>query len=145
MPSSRRGFSPPTGSGWSPSTIPTEPRTRNSTGAVCPPSLASRWCSCSHGPCNRRGARSSSAESGPTINKENAMPLVQVKLIEGVFSHDQKQEIITRLTETMVDIEGEAMRPVTWVTVEEVNSGEWGVGGKALTTQDVKDLQASGK
>ena len=73
------------------------------------------------------------------------MPLVQVKLIEGVFSPDQKQEIITRLTETMVDIEGEAMRPVTWVTVEEVNSGEWGIGGKPLTTQDVKDLQASSK
>ena len=54
-------------------------------------------------------------------------------------------EIITRLTETMVDIEGEAMRPVTWVVVEEVNSGEWGIGGKGLTTQDVKDLQASGK
>jgi 4-oxalocrotonate tautomerase len=73
------------------------------------------------------------------------MPLVQVKLIEGVFSQDQKQEIITRLTETMVDIEGEAMRPVTWVTIEEVNSGEWGIGGKGMTTQDVKDLQASGK
>ena len=71
------------------------------------------------------------------------MPLVQVKLIEGVFSPDQKQEIITRLTETMVDIEGEAMRPVTWVTIEEVASGEWSIGGKALTTQDVKDLQAS--
>ena len=73
------------------------------------------------------------------------MPFVNVKLIEGVFSPDQKQEIITRLTETMVDIEGEAMRPVTWVVVEEVNSGEWGIGGKGLTTQDVKDLQASGK
>ena len=73
------------------------------------------------------------------------MPLVQVKLIEGVFSHDQKQEIVTRLTETMVDIEGEAMRPVTWVTVEEVASGEWGIGGKCLTTQDVKDLQATAK
>ena len=72
------------------------------------------------------------------------MPFVNVKLIEGVFSTDQKQEIITRLTETMVDIEGEAMRPVTWVVVEEVNSGEWGIGGKGLTTQDVKDLQASG-
>ena len=71
------------------------------------------------------------------------MPLVNVKLIEGVFSHDQKQEMITRLTETMVDIEGEAMRPVTWVTIEEVASGEWSIGGKALTTQDVKDLQAS--
>jgi 4-oxalocrotonate tautomerase len=73
------------------------------------------------------------------------MPLVQVKLIEGVFSQDQKQEMITRLTETMVDIEGEAMRPVTWVLVEELNSGEWGIGGKGITTQDVKDIQASGK
>jgi 4-oxalocrotonate tautomerase len=75
--------------------------------------------------------------------KEPAMPFVNVKLIEGVFSQDQKQEMITRLTETMVDIEGEAMRPVTWVVLEEVNSGEWGIGGKGLTTQDVKDLQAS--
>ena len=73
------------------------------------------------------------------------MPLVQVKLIEGVFNHDQKQEMVTRLTETMVDIEGEAMRPVTWVILEEVASGEWGIGGKSLSTQDVKDLQASGK
>ena len=73
------------------------------------------------------------------------MPLVQVKVIEGVFDHDQKQEMVTRLTETMVDIEGEAMRPVTWVTIEEVASGEWGIGGKAISTQDVKDLQAGGK
>jgi 4-oxalocrotonate tautomerase len=73
------------------------------------------------------------------------MPLVEVKLIEGVFSQDQKQEMITRLTETMIDIEGEAMRPVTWVLVSELNSGEWGIGGKGMTTQDVKDLQATGK
>jgi hypothetical protein len=31
---------------------------------------------------------------------------------------------------------------VTWVTVEKV-SGHWGIGGKALTTQDVHDLQSS--
>ena len=73
------------------------------------------------------------------------MPLVHVKLIEGVFNTDQKHEIISRLTETMVDIEGEALRPVTWVTIEEVASGEWGIGGKAMTAQDVKDLQATGK
>jgi len=72
------------------------------------------------------------------------MPYVQVKAIEGVFTPEQKQEILTRITETMVDIEGEAMRPVTWVTIEEVASGVWSIGGKALTTQDVKDLQASG-
>jgi 4-oxalocrotonate tautomerase len=49
--------------------------------------------------------------------------------------------MIEKLTDTMVEIEGESMRPVTWVTIEEVESGEWGIGGKALTTQDVRDLQ----
>jgi 4-oxalocrotonate tautomerase len=70
------------------------------------------------------------------------MPLVNVKLIEGVFNEDQKGEMISKLTETMVGIEGEALRGVTWVTVEEVPSGSWGIGGKALTTQDVHDLMA---
>ena len=73
------------------------------------------------------------------------MPLIQVKLIEGVFSTAQKQEIIKKLTDTMVSIEGENMRPVTWVVVEEVKSGEWGIGGKALTTADVKALAAGKK
>jgi 4-oxalocrotonate tautomerase len=70
------------------------------------------------------------------------MPLVQVKLIEGVFSQAQKQEIIKKLTDTMVSIEGENMRPVTWVVVEEVKSGEWGIGGQPMTTDDVKALAA---
>ena len=71
------------------------------------------------------------------------MPYVDIKVIEGVFDATQKEEMINRVTETMVDIEGEALRPFTLVTVAEVRSGSWGVGGKALTTQDVKDLQAS--
>jgi 4-oxalocrotonate tautomerase len=71
------------------------------------------------------------------------MPFVNVKVIKGVFDENQKQEILTRVTEAMVDVEGEALRPVTWVTIEEVSSGEWSVGGKALTTQDVKDLQGA--
>lgn len=70
------------------------------------------------------------------------MPFVNVKLIEGVFSPAQKQEIIRKLTDTMVEIEGEAMRSVTWVTVEEVKSGDWGIAGNPLTTADVKALQA---
>jgi 4-oxalocrotonate tautomerase len=73
------------------------------------------------------------------------MPLVQVKLIEGVFSSAQKQEMIRKLTDTMVSIEGENMRPVTWVIVEEVKSGEWGIGGKGMTTSDVKALAAGKK
>jgi 4-oxalocrotonate tautomerase len=72
------------------------------------------------------------------------MPFVNVKVIKGVFDKDQKNEMIQKLTETMVGIEGEAMRGVTWVTIDEVESGDWGIGGNALTTQAVKDLQASG-
>ena len=68
------------------------------------------------------------------------MPLIQVKLIERVFSDRQKQEIVRTLTDAMVSIEGEQMRPVTWVIVEEVGSGLWGIGGKPLTTEDVKAL-----
>ena len=52
------------------------------------------------------------------------MPLIQVKIIEGVFSPQQKQEIVKKLTDTMVAIEGENMRPVTWCIVEEVKSGD---------------------
>ena len=70
------------------------------------------------------------------------MPLIQVKLIANVFNPAQKKEIITKLTDAMVSIEGENMRPVTWVVVEEVKSGDWGVGGKPVTTGDVKALAA---
>ena len=65
------------------------------------------------------------------------MPFVNVRLIEGVFTPEQKREMIHQLTETMVEIEGENLRPVTWVIVEEVKSGDWGIGGNGLTTTDV--------
>ena len=70
------------------------------------------------------------------------MPFVNVKVIEGVFDGDQKREIVERLTDAMVAIEGENMRAVTWVVVEEVKSGDWAIGGKALSTEDVKALTA---
>jgi len=72
------------------------------------------------------------------------MPLIQVKLIEEVFTPAQKKEIISSLTEAMVKIEGENMRPVTWVIIEDVRSGEWGIGGQPMTTGAVQAL-ASGK
>lgn len=69
------------------------------------------------------------------------MPLVDIHVIEGVFTPDQKKEMIEKVTDTMVDIEGESLRGVTWVRVKEVASGDWGIGGKALTASDVKALQ----
>ena len=70
------------------------------------------------------------------------MPLIQVKLIEEVFTPAQKKEIISRITDAMVAVEGENMRSVTWVIVEDVRSGDWGIGGQALTTDAVRALAA---
>jgi 4-oxalocrotonate tautomerase len=70
------------------------------------------------------------------------MPYVNVKLIEGVLDSDQKREIIENVTEAMIEIEGENMRGVTWVVVDEVKSGDWGIGGQALTTEAVRALAA---
>lgn len=70
------------------------------------------------------------------------MPFVNVKIIEGVFTDEQKGEIVSKVTDAMVSIEGENMRQVTWVVVEEVKSGDWGIGGQALTTDAVKALAA---
>ena len=70
------------------------------------------------------------------------MPLINVKLIEDVFTPEQKGQIVERLTDAMVSIEGENMRAVTWVLVEEVHSGDWGIGGNPLHTEDVRALAA---
>jgi 4-oxalocrotonate tautomerase len=77
-----------------------------------------------------------------STKRRKKMPLIQVRLIEDVFSAKQKNEIIEKLTDAMVSIEGENMRGVTLVTIEEVRSGDWGIGGKAMTTEAVKALAA---
>ena len=63
------------------------------------------------------------------------MPFINVKIIEGVFSPTQKAQIIRKLTDAMVEIEGEAMRPVTWTA-----SGDWGIAGQPLTTEAVRAM-----
>jgi len=70
------------------------------------------------------------------------MPLLNVKMIEGVFTPTQKQEMIRKLTDTMVSIEGENLRPYTLVVLEEVKSGDWGVAGNSLTDADARALAA---
>jgi len=70
------------------------------------------------------------------------MPLINVKMLEGLFTPKQKQDMIRKLTDTMVSIEGENMRPVTVVVLEEIKSGDWGIGGNSLTTADAKALAA---
>ena len=68
------------------------------------------------------------------------MPLVDIQLIKGVFTPDQKKQMIQKVTDAMVTVEGETMRPVTWVRVQEIESGEWAIGGNPLTASDVKAM-----
>jgi 4-oxalocrotonate tautomerase len=68
------------------------------------------------------------------------MTLIEVKLIEGVFTPQQKQEIVERLTDAMVEVTGESMRRLTWCVIEELGSGHWAIGGETLTPDDFRAL-----
>ncbi len=48
------------------------------------------------------------------------MPRIQVKLIKGVFTETQKRKMIAKLTEPVVKIQEETMRPGAGVVVEEI-------------------------
>jgi len=66
------------------------------------------------------------------------MPLIQVKIIDEVFTPAQKKAMIEKLTDAMVAIEGEKLRPSTWVLIEDVHSGDWGIGGKPVTAEAIR-------
>lgn len=70
------------------------------------------------------------------------MPLASIKVIEGVFSDAEKHELIEKVTEALIAVEGEGLRENTVVILEETKSGDWGVGGRLLTTEDVTALRA---
>lgn len=72
------------------------------------------------------------------------MPLVQIKGIEGALSLEQKQELIQRVTDAVTAVEGEGVRPVTWVVIEDVPSGAWGVAGQSVTTEAFLRMTAQG-
>jgi 4-oxalocrotonate tautomerase len=70
------------------------------------------------------------------------MPQIDVHLIKDLLDADQKKQVIEKLTDAIVSIAGENLRGATWVKIFEINSGEWGIGGKPLTTEAVKELAA---
>ena len=69
------------------------------------------------------------------------MPLVTIDIIKNVFTPDQKQALIEKVTEAMVAVEGENMRSVTWVRIQEIEGGDWAIGGKCLAAGDIHALQ----
>ena len=72
------------------------------------------------------------------------MPLVTIDVIKDVFTPEQKRDLIAKVTHAMLEVEGEKMRGVTWVRIQEFEGGDWAIGGKALHAADVHAL-GSGK
>lgn len=68
------------------------------------------------------------------------MPLVTIDVIHEVFTPRQKQQLIEKVTEAMISVEGEGMRPVTWVRINEFQQGDWAIGGKSLGAGDVHTM-----
>jgi 4-oxalocrotonate tautomerase len=72
------------------------------------------------------------------------MPLVTIDVIKGVFTPKQKEQLIEKVTAAMIEVEGENLRPVTWVRIAEFEGGDWAIGGNRLGAADVQAL-AKGK
>lgn len=68
------------------------------------------------------------------------MPMVTIDVIKDVFTQQQKRDLIARITDAMVEVEGENLRAVTWVRINEFESGDWAIGGKPLSASDVRAL-----
>jgi 4-oxalocrotonate tautomerase len=67
---------------------------------------------------------------------------VTIDVIKGVFTPSQKKEIISKVTEAIIAVEGENLRPVTWIRINEFEEGDWAIGGKALKASDVHAIAA---
>jgi 4-oxalocrotonate tautomerase len=80
-----------------------------------------------------------------SIDREGKVPLIHVTLIENVFSQTQKQEMIQKLTDAVVSIEGEKLRSLTWVMIEEVKDGNLAIGGKPLSSGGARELSGGKK
>ena len=70
------------------------------------------------------------------------MVLVQVKVVERLLTETGKRALAAVLTDAVVSVEGEHVRRLTWVLVDELRSGDCGIGGQSLTTEDVRALAA---
>jgi 4-oxalocrotonate tautomerase len=71
------------------------------------------------------------------------MPLVTIDVIKNVFTSSQKEDLISKVTEAMIEVEGESMRQVTWVRINEIEQGDWAIGGKLLKAADVHKMASA--
>lgn len=90
--------------------------------------------------------RHSLALSGPKPPDENrrtvsaTLPIVQINGVGGSLTRKRRQEMIRKVTDAVHSVDGERLRPVTWVTIEDIRPGAWGGGGQPATDEDLRSL-----
>ena len=70
------------------------------------------------------------------------MPLITIKMFEGELSDSQAADLIHKVTEAVIPFVGDKLLDKTWVLIEEIASGSWGIGGKAFGLKDVRAVQS---
>jgi 4-oxalocrotonate tautomerase len=61
------------------------------------------------------------------------MPFANLKVPTGLLSAEQKQDLITKVTDMYAELFGDDVRVNTMVLVDEVADGGWGIRGEVLT------------
>jgi 4-oxalocrotonate tautomerase len=89
------------------------------------------------------GVLTTRTPDGMTTRKEQHVPFIDIKVIEGVFTPEEQRELVERVSEAVIAVEGEALRPVTHTVVTETPSGSWAIGGQAMRAEDVKAKRAA--
>ncbi|MEW7009625.1 tautomerase family protein [Lentilitoribacter sp. EG35] len=69
------------------------------------------------------------------------MSLVNIYVIEGVFSESEKTKMIQKVTDAVIEVSGELTRGITWVKVHDIPDGQWGIAGNIITASDMKQLR----
>jgi 4-oxalocrotonate tautomerase len=70
------------------------------------------------------------------------LPFVRVKLIRDALTGAQRADMLARVIEAVVAVEGEARRPNIWAVIESsVLEGEWSIGGNPLTLEALSALR----
>lgn len=64
-------------------------------------------------------------------------------LLKNAITPAQKQELISRVTDAVLSVYGESMRPYTVVLIDEIKSGQYGVGGHGYPTEEVRAAMAA--
>ena len=56
------------------------------------------------------------------------MSLIQMELMNEIFTPVQKKELMNKLTEATISIKRESVRSAAWFSIEEICNGEWRIG-----------------